>query len=287
MIIYNASQKTKKGNSVTDPLKTSTKDKPSLAPYKAMLELNRRMALGYCPQGDERNQLVSLLLSAKVPGPVPHRKTGRQLGPRLFIPPDGPKLRTVLGQMPKSRILEGNMYELEILRLLCLLSPQDETVDEMRLFTLERLRHTCFGWEDDGVGECFDASLIVLRFLLAAAPMPSGEGWIRSRIENYKRHRYDRPRTWHSRWYYWLCVSEMPKRLQAAEAYSCRPELEHMLHEGIADCGRDKSLRPMLIAVLEKIALNWGYKPEIEFSMEDSCQEQSSHVKLEGEVWLK
>lgn len=230
-------------------------------PYKAILLLNRRMAQGLYPAGAEREALVQLLLSARQKGPVPSPSSGRQLWPQLFLLPEGRRLKTVLGQATKTGLLSANMYELELLRLLVLLAPELPEVEEMRRFTLERLRHTCFGWEDDGDGECFDASLIVLRFLLAAAPLPEGEGWIHSRIENYKRHRDDRSRTWHSRWYFWLCVSEMPPKLQRSEAYSIRQDIEPMLFTGPADCGRDKTLRPMLMAILERIAMTWGYSP--------------------------
>jgi len=68
-------------------------------------------------------------------------------------------------------------YELEILRLLALLTANNDSVKEMTAQTLARLCTTCFGKENDGVGECFETSLIVLRFLAATAPYETS--WIK------------------------------------------------------------------------------------------------------------
>ena len=79
----------------------------------------------------------------------------RRLYPEFFIPPynDGKKYKTILGQTPKTHILSANLYELEILRLLYKFAPDNSDVRMMTEATLERLYHTCFGNEDDGVGE--------------------------------------------------------------------------------------------------------------------------------------
>ena len=123
---------------------------------------------------------------------------GRRLYPEFFIPPynDGKKYRTVLGQLPKTHIFSANMYELEILRLLYKFAPDDRDVRTMTEATLERLRHTCFGNEDDGVGECFDTNLVVIRFLCTAAPHDLIR--IRSRMDVHERHRGEKKRTWHT-----------------------------------------------------------------------------------------
>ena len=86
---------------------------------------------------------------------------GMRLYPDFYIPPynDGKKYKTILGQTPKTHILSANMYELEILRLLHKFAPDDREVRAMTEATLERLYHTCFGNQDDGVGECFDTNL--------------------------------------------------------------------------------------------------------------------------------
>lgn len=53
--------------------------------------------------------------------------------PMYFIPPynDGKKYKTVLNQIPKTHILSANMYELEIIRLMHLLSPNHPDVKQI------------------------------------------------------------------------------------------------------------------------------------------------------------
>lgn len=59
-------------------------------------------------------------------------------------------------------------------------------IKEMILKTLLWLNTICFGSADDGTGECFDTTLVVLRFLAAAAPQDKER--VRSRTVNYNRH---------------------------------------------------------------------------------------------------
>ena len=136
--------------------------------------------------------------------------TGRRMYPEYFIPPynDGKKYKSVLGQTPTTHIFSANLYELEIIRLLALFSAGDRDVDRIVSHTLARLKTTCFGWGDDGVGECFDTSLVVLRFLAAAAPHE--DAWIASRISNYLRHKDDKKRPPQTEWYFRLCLTELP-----------------------------------------------------------------------------
>lgn len=123
---------------------------------------------------------------------------GRRMYPIFFLPPynGGRKMKTVLNQTPKTQILSSNMYELEILRLLHLLCPQDPDVEEMIDVTLQRLKTTCFGYWDDGVGEYFDTSLVVLRFI--STVVPNETAWIKSRIANYNNHVHEKKRPWFS-----------------------------------------------------------------------------------------
>ena len=122
---------------------------------------------------------------------------GRRMYPEFFIPPynGGNKYQTILGQTPKTHILSANLYELEILRLLHLFAPDDCEVRLMVNAALERLYHTCFGNEDDGVGECFDTNLVVIRFLGTVSPHDLVR--IKSRINAYERHRDDKKRPWY------------------------------------------------------------------------------------------
>ena len=222
-----------------------------MSAYRTAIETNYRMIKGENIAENEREAIVGELLGAAEA--VPAMPTGsRAMYPVFFIPPEGVKLQSLMAQIPKTKILAGNMYELEILRVLCLLAPEDPRVASMRDATLERLRSTCFGWEDDGVGECFDASLIVLRFLCAAAP--GDREWIRSRIENYNRHVGERKRPWFSLWYFWLCLSEMPLELALPEIDGHREELEKKLRRSyVMNSEQDRALHPMLICMLRNL----------------------------------
>jgi len=137
-------------------------------------------------------------------------ETGRQMYPIFYIPPynGGKKLKTVLGQTPGTHILSANMYELEILRLLHMFAPDNPDVRSMITRTLERLKSTCYGKDGCGVGECYDTSIVVLRFLAAVAP--DDRRWINERIRTYYEHYDEKKRPWYIKWYFWLCLSELP-----------------------------------------------------------------------------
>ena len=175
--------------------------------------------------------------------------------PIFYIPPynGGKKLKTVLNQTPKTQILSANMYELEILRLLCIFAPENTEVSNMIAKTLERLKTTCFGYTDDGVGECFDASLIVLRFLAAAAPNETE--WIRGRIDNYNRHCKDKKRPWFSQWYYWLCLSELPFELAYPEIELYKDEMLNWLTKKscVMNSESDRLIHPVILCILRNI----------------------------------
>ncbi len=179
--------------------------------------------------------------------------------PVFFIPPynGGEKLKTLFNQMPKTYIFSANMYELEILRLLWLLAPDEPDVRFMVESTLERLKTTCFGYMDDGVGECFDASLVTLRYLAAAAPYETE--WIRSRIENFKRHYDEKKRPWYSLWYYWLCLSELPFELAEPEIEKHKAEILNWLENKscVMNSEHDRAVHPVLLCILRNIIVKY------------------------------
>ncbi|WP_157764122.1 hypothetical protein [Paenibacillus borealis] len=107
------------------------------------------------------------------------------------------------------------MYELEIISLLYLLAPNSPNVKEIVDKTSIRLKTTCFGNCDDGVGECFDTSLVVLCYL--ATVSPEDTDWIKGRIDNYNCHVGDRKCPWFAKWYFWLCLSEQPFEIAESE----------------------------------------------------------------------
>ena len=193
----------------------------------------------------------------------------KKMYPLFYIPPynDGKKLKTILGQTPKTQILSANMYELEILRLLSIFAPDNPEVTNMIAQTLDRLKTTCFGYMDDGVGECFDTSLIVLRFLTAAAPDETE--WIKSRIDNFNRHYKDKKRPWFSLWYYWLCLSELSydlsycgksyDNLVYSEIEKYKDELLNWLTNKslVMNSENDKRIHPVIFCILRNILSNY------------------------------
>ena len=81
--------------------------------------------------------------------------------------------------------------------------------------TLARLRGSYFGAGGCVDGECFDTSLVVLRFVAAAAPWDFR--WMRSLISRFTKHACSKKRPRALLWYYWLCISELPPAVAAQE----------------------------------------------------------------------
>ena len=211
--------------------------------HELTVRANRFLICGGTLSDAQKNYIVGRLYEARSPQPV----NGSPMYPFYFVPPynGGRKLRTILGQLPKTQILSANAYELEILRLLFLFVPKDGNVRSMIEGTLERLKRTCFGMQDDGVGECFDASLVVLRFLCTVSPDETE--WIKSRIENYLNHAGEKKRTSQAVWYYRLCLSEAPYQTALPYITKCRNELDEF-----ASAGTDK-LCDIYLAVIRKL----------------------------------
>ncbi|HPF55601.1 MAG TPA: hypothetical protein PLV03_03595, partial [Clostridiales bacterium] len=177
---------------------------------------------------------------------------GRRMYPVFFIPPynGGKKYKTILNQTPKTHILSANLYELEILRLLHLFVHNDPEIKYMVEKTLVRLKTTCFGNEDDGVGECFDTNLIVIRFL--AAVSPNETQWIKDRIAVFNRHYEDKKRPWFCKWYFWLCLSELPFEIVKPEVDQYKCEMANWLeHKScVMNSEHDKTIHPVLLCIL-------------------------------------
>jgi len=129
--------------------------------------------------------------------------------PRFYIPPynNGKKLQTIIPMSPKTNIVADNAYEFEILRLLHLFRPDDE-VAHMIEVTLDRLKNTCFGYQSCHYADCFDAGMMVLRFLSFA--VPDDWTWIKKQLDMYNDHFDDNRRHNGVQKYYWLILSDMP-----------------------------------------------------------------------------
>lgn len=217
-----------------------------MSAYEQMIRTNEELICHSKISETRKQEIVTALLSEasmeQVDGPAEY--------PRFYLPRDTKtRFRTLMMQLPKTLILSANSYELEILRLLIVLSPDNPKARNMVDVTVNRLRQTCFGNTDDGVGECFDTSLIVLRFLATAVPHELQ--WMKERIENFHRHYAEKPRHAGILWYYWLCLSELPIELARPEImYFKEILLQRITQSYIMKSEQNKEFYPMCICIV-------------------------------------
>ncbi len=122
--------------------------------YKILMELNRKMIFGEEISDAEKREGISIFLNGicEKKDILKYKKRMRvnaeidNIYPNYYIPPDdgSKKLRLIQGYLPKTNILYANHYELEIIRLLCMFAPENETVGEMVKTTLQRLKGDVF-----------------------------------------------------------------------------------------------------------------------------------------------
>jgi len=235
--------------------------------HELMIKTNHYLIKGGQLNEKQKSNIVNQFLAARITKEQAMRfyagvkfpnnidASGRIMYPLYFIPPyrDGKKSETIFYQVPKTHLFSANMYELEILRLLYILAPDNTEVITMVNETIKRLKTTCFGYEDDGVGECFYTSLVVLRFLIAT--VPNEKKWINSRIQVYNKHVNDKKRPWFCKWYYWLCLSEIPFSEAKKETDKYKEEILKYLSDKscVMNSERDKLLHPVLLSMLRNI----------------------------------
>jgi len=206
-------------------------------------------------RSDERTK-QSFYKGIKYPGNT-DKDGGGHMYPIFFIPPysGNKKYQTVIPMSPKTHILSANSYELEIIRLLFFFAPDDPTVQDMVKQTLDRLKTTCFGYQDCAVGECFHAALIVLRFIAAAAP--GDTAWINKLLAFFKRH-MDEKLTLKGKgvhgnvlWYYWLCLSELPFEIAEPEILRYKDKIiGQLLRSSVMNSESDRTNHPVMICAI-------------------------------------
>lgn len=162
--------------------------------YESMLWIDNQLIIGKIFSAAEKTKIIKHFIDGisdentvkrfhiGVKAPLAENGDLRQMYPLFYIPPynDGKKYKTVISVTPQTHILSANAYELEILRIIAIVEPKNEQVYKMIRRTLERLRTTCFA-TDCYLGECFESSLIALRFIGAVSP--DDTMWIKSLIE--------------------------------------------------------------------------------------------------------
>jgi hypothetical protein len=186
-----------------------------------MRKMNLKLIMsGKVSQLEMGNTVMSFLSSLDERNPIPndHKLKYKSMCPLFFLPPEngGRKLRTITMVTPKTCLLSDNMYELEILRLLALFDRNNNQVETMINSTLERLDDACFGQFCDK-GECFETSIIALRFLNTALVGESPD--LERLLKKIRMHFYDKKRHSGTMFYLWLTISELPIAL-------ARPEIE-------------------------------------------------------------
>ena len=235
---------------------------PTYTTHELMIKTNHHLIKGGELTALHKANITRWLLSARGDG----RKRPRfmedegNMYPLYFIPPynDGKKFQTVIPMSPKTHILAANSYELEIIRLLHMFAQDDGDVREMVKGTLNRLKRTCFGYERCYTGECFEAGVVVLRFLSAVAP--DEEGWIKKQISVFNGHYADRRRPGGVLRYYWLCLSELPLGIAEPEILLHRDNIIGQLNRkpgGGADMDSHLVLENLMRNTLAWVNLNF------------------------------
>ena len=174
-----------------------------MTPHELMVKTNHHLIKGGELTDAQKANIVRQLFAAQSDerqkqsfynGVRANKNDEKTMYPIFYIPPynNGKKLQTVIPMSPGTHILAANSYELEIIRLLHLFTPDNSDVQKMVSETLKRLKTTCFGFKSCSVGECFHSALIVLRFIAAA--VPDENEWINKQIALYRNHAGDAKR---------------------------------------------------------------------------------------------
>jgi hypothetical protein len=179
----------------------------NMTAYEIMLDTTRHLIRGGGYNESEKSEIVRRLYDNQVTDGK--MRKAAHVYPRFFIPPhnNGKALPTIIPMGSKTFQVGDNAYEFEILRLMHLFQPDDE-VAHMIDVTKERLKKTCFGYQSCHYVECFEAGMMVLRFLSFAAT--DDRDWITKQINVYNNHFNDRKHHNGVQKYYWLILSDMP-----------------------------------------------------------------------------
>ena len=167
--------------------------------------------------------------------------------PYFYIPPynNGKKLRTITMVTPHTQMLSSNAYELEIIRILALFDEhhEQEIVQCMIENTQQRLMTACFG-NFCNQGECFETSMIVLRFL--GSVFPNEITRMRNIIDGINTHFEDKKRHSDTAFYYRLVLSELPLTIALPEIKRMKDKLLQQLHKSyVANSEYDKHVNTL------------------------------------------
>jgi len=150
--------------------------------YDLVCSVNSRIITGDSLSNQEKNNAIDTILSSRNLEDMV-LKSARKLDsknissrtamyPAIFIPTDeerDSRLRLITGELPKTKILSDNAYELEIMRLIALWGRGKEKADDILKITEKRLAKACFS-TFCSKGECTGAVMAFLRFWAAYKP---------------------------------------------------------------------------------------------------------------------
>jgi len=188
--------------------------------YETMIKTNHHLIRGGELNDTEKSDIVKRLLAEQV-GTVDDDRVMKQhhAYPKFFVPPrnNGKRLQTVIPMSPKTYQTADNAYEFEIIRLLQKFMPPNDKLSNMIDVTSKRLKHTCFGYKGCYHHECFDAGMVVLRFLSFA--VTDDKKWIQKQLDMYNNHFHSQRRSKGIQKYYWFVLSEMPLDIAESEIW--------------------------------------------------------------------
>ena len=173
------------------------------------------------------------------------RAPKNEMHPLFYIPPsydEGKKSITISTIMPKTQLFSVNSYELEILRLLAVMSKDNPQVSEMLDKTKKRLSAACVE-QFCGKSEYLEISIVALRFLTAACPNETER--MKKYINAIKNHISDKKRHSGVNFYYWLTLSELPIELAQPEIERYKEFLVNLLPKSfVMNSEHDKYASP-------------------------------------------
>lgn len=146
--------------------------------YNLIHRFNQRLIMGDDINHSEKQNAVHEILSFKgLEGTcLKLQETGfthtQAMQPSFFIPSSierNKRLRLITGELPKTRILSDNSYELEVLRLVALWAGKQDIALNILRASEKRLEKTCFA-HFCSKGECTGTSIAFLRFWSAYRP---------------------------------------------------------------------------------------------------------------------
>jgi len=164
--------------------------------HELLYNINERISMGCVISDAEKAETVKMITD-KLGSDIIEKINGltakdiNSMYP-LFITttPGKKKERLITGELPKTRILADNSYELEALRLLALWGERTPEMTEVLLTTDRRIKNTCFG-VFCAKGECPGASIAALRFYTAMHPDDLAlQAMIVDNLKKYRNAKY-------------------------------------------------------------------------------------------------